>query len=102
MGTKFLMSLNVMDYSFILGIHCKDEESVDEKKEGVWVEGHLFDYDHGGMSYQEEDNDDDAKEEEENELEQSWSDEDGSKKKAKNCVYFGGLIDILQPYNARK
>merc|ERR1712129_16472 len=90
------------DYSFILGIHEKCKEDVigmDER----WKEGQLFVYDCGGMSYCEEDEKNviglDIGQ---NELEQSWSDDDGMKERAKNCIYFGGIIDILQPYNARK
>merc|ERR1712154_423145 len=55
--TKFLTNLNVMDYSFILGIHDKDkhvnkwnqEEEIGNNAR--WKEGQLFVYERGGMSY---------------------------------------------------
>ena len=97
----FYIALRVMDYSYILGIHYEEREDVKEGAMDRWKEGRLFDYDDGGMSYCDEDGD--GKEDEhEGGLEQSWSDDNGMKEQGVNCIYFGGIIDILQPYNARK
>jgi len=100
--TIFLTELNVMDYSLLIGIHYKNEEELKEKENKLrWKEGHLFKYDHGGMSYNELD-ESMLNEDEDDALEISWSDENNLKEKLKNAMYFGGIIDILQPYNARK
>eukprot|EP01083_Nonionella_stella_P151971 486454_1 len=107
--TAFLTQLNVMDYSLLLGMHYKLNDKYADTSLSRWNEGELYRFDHGGMSYCDQDEigmmrmiSEDADDDNDEDLEQSWSDENDMKEQLQNCIYFGGIIDILQPYNARK
>lgn len=97
----------MIDYSLILGIHCrnidgKDDDAKTEDDVDQWDENQLFEYDHGGMSFAEPEDEDDVVEKADT-LEISWSDNKmETLDEAKNRIYFMGIIDFLQPYNTRK
>eukprot|EP01083_Nonionella_stella_P003891 11195_1 len=101
--TAFLTELNVMDYSLLLGMHYKLNDNYGDTSLNRWNEGELYRFDHGGMSYCEADDNAVIRTMTEDEdFEQSWSDENNMKEQLQKCIYFGGIIDILQPYNALK
>eukprot|EP01083_Nonionella_stella_P218859 784419_1 len=99
------MSYNELDDNIIDENNEDDEQKQMERdSNNRWIVGTLFHYDHGGMSYNELDDNiiDENNEDDDNDIEQSWSDENNLTEQLKNCIYFGGIIDILQPYNTRK
>ena len=98
--TSFLASINVIDYSLIVGIHQKDDDWKREENVDCWEENRIFEFDHGGMSFVDVAEEDMI--ETNDSLEPSWSDGDGKMEQLRNCIFWTGLIDILQPYNARK
>jgi 1-phosphatidylinositol-4-phosphate 5-kinase len=74
-GVKFLHELQIMDYSLLLGIHYRTSGSGVPQTGKTLRQPYMFRYDHGGIS--------------------------GVDNNA-NEVYFCGLIDILQRFNAKK
>ena len=99
---EFLTKMNVMDYSLLIGIHFRGKNGGnigkhwDEEKEQNpqrWDTGKLFTYEHGGMCY-------DRSEEDNDKVDViQHKDEDMPQKDA---IYFGGIIDFLQVYTAKK
>ena len=105
---KFLTTMNVMDYSLLIGIHFRGKSGGNLHTKGLygdgdghekeqnpqrWDTGKLFTYEHGGMCYDrsEEDNDKvDVIQHKDEEMPQ------------KDAIYFGGIIDFLQEYTAKK
>merc|ERR1712228_555566 len=80
---QFLISQNVMDYSFLIGIHFKKKDQTMNDNDDRWTVGKLFNYENGGMCFDQQT-------------------EDEHDKSQKDAIYFVGIIDFLQKYTAVK
>merc|ERR1712241_567495 len=94
---EFLIKMNVMDYSLLVGVHKLNIDNDDKKKKKahrrqhslvkpkrVNQKGNLFTFEFGGMCAE------------------TVMFEDKQSGKNKKHIYFTGIIDYLQKYNAIK
>jgi len=95
----FLIKMNVMDYSLLVGIHRLNESSNLNKKAGHRRQhslvkpkrpkpGSLFTFEFGGMCAEK--------------IMFDAETEEDKEKATKKDIYFTGIIDFLQKYNAKK
>ena len=89
---KFLIKMNVMDYSLLIGIHFRKEIKY-ESNDARWTMGKLFRYENGGMCY-------DRSEEKHDTINTIKHKEVHIPQK--DAIYFTGIIDFLQVYTSKK